>query len=398
MAGDAHAHGRRHPSFHGIVSYDFGALYCICGHEGDVMFLRSDYSYELPSRLIAQNPSSDRSASRLMRIRRKNDEISHHRFSELPDFLQRGDVLVTNDTRVVPARLLGKKETGGSVEVLIIDYLQGMDSLETTGFFTCDCLVKASRMPKVGTRLYFPLSGKDAGQTLEARVEENKGAVAIIRFLSGKDFPEQLQSIGRVPLPPYIKRREDDERSPQDKMDYQTVFARTKGAVAAPTAGLHFTDDITKKLSEKGVEVVSLTLHVGYGTFAPVKSEDIREHNIHTEPFSLPEETARTINLARQENRRIVAVGTTSVRTLEFCADAETGMLTPGRGMCDLYIYPGYEFCCVDAMITNFHVPESTLLMLVSAFYDREKILKAYETAIDEKYRFFSYGDAMFIE
>ncbi len=362
------------------------------------MFQRSDYSYALPSHLIAQKPSQDRAASRLMHITRKDDRISHHRFSELPDLLQKGDVLVTNDTRVVPARLLGKKETGGSAEVLIIDYLQGMDSLETTGFFTCDCLVKASRMPKVGTCLYFSLPGKDAKQSLEARVEDTKGAVATITFLSGKDFPEQLQSIGRVPLPPYIKRGENDERSSRDKMDYQTVFARTKGAVAAPTAGLHFTDEITKKLSEKGVEVVSLTLHVGYGTFAPVKSEDIRQHNIHTESFYLPEQTAAAINLARKENRRIVAVGTTSVRTLEFCADAATGMVTPGRGICDLYIYPGYEFRCVDAMITNFHVPESTLLMLVSAFYHREKILKAYETAIDEEYRFFSYGDAMFIE
>ncbi len=361
------------------------------------MFLRSDYDYPLPARLIAQKPCHVRSDSRLMHIRRQTHEIFHHRFSDLPDFLRPGDVLVTNDTRVVPARLLGAKETGGAVEVLIIDYLQGVKALESTGFFTCPCLVKASRMPKPGSILSFPLSGDSPAEMLQARVKETDGPVATICFLSGQKFPQQLQSIGQVPLPPYIKRDYNSGQHFQDTEDYQTVFARTKGAVAAPTAGLHFTDSIMETLAQKQVQMVSVTLHVGYGTFAPVKCEDIRDHEIHTETFVIPQETARVINRAKQEHQRIVAVGTTCVRTLEFCTDS-SGQVRAGGGMCDLYIYPGYEFRCVDAMITNFHVPESTLLMLVSAFYQREKILAAYQEAIEHEYRFFSYGDAMFIE
>ena len=353
------------------------------------MFLLSDYAYDLPKEKIAQAPCKNRSESRLLHLNRKSETICHHQFKDITALLRDDDLLVINNTRVIPARLSGTKETGGKVEVLIIDYAAGMKHLEETGFFKCDCLVKASKSPKKGARLLL-------ADTVEARVEAVKGSTFEIKFLNGDKFLKFLQKFGKIPLPPYIKR-EDVTFGQNDREDYQTVYASKKGAVAAPTAGLHFTKTLMNDLEKKGIEFAQITLHVGYGTFVPVRVNDIRDHQIHSEYFSLAKETADKINTARRQNRRVVAVGTTSVRTLEFLSN-EKGMVTEQAGMCNLFIYPGYAFKCVDAMITNFHLPESTLLMLVSAFYDRKKILDVYREAIKKEYRFFSYGDAMLIE
>ena len=353
------------------------------------MFLLSDYFYNLPSEKIAQVPCENRSESKLLHIQRHSGAVTHYQFKDIAALLRKDDLLVINNTRVIPARLFGKKASGGRVEVLIIDYAGGMSHLEKTGFFQCDCLLKASRKPKKGAIILF-------GAGVEAEVVEDKENISVIRFLCPEGFLHFLNRFGEIPLPPYIKR-EDKDLSEMDRTSYQTVYADKEGAVAAPTAGLHFTEDLMAKLADQGIEFAPLTLHVGYGTFVPVKTEDIRQHPIHSEYFSVSQETADKINAARQSNRRIVAVGTTSVRVLEFISD-ETGRVKAGTGMCNLFIYPGYRFKCVDAVITNFHLPESTLLMLVSAFYDREKILSAYKEAIKTDYRFFSYGDAMLIE
>jgi len=354
------------------------------------MFDLSDYDYDLPEDLIAQKPCDTRSDSRLLHIHRHTQALSHHRFADLPDLLQPGDLLVVNNTRVIPARLMGKKATGGRVEVLIIDYARGMQQLEETGSFQCECLVRASKMPKTGSILYF--SDRITGQV--STVHEG---VCEIRFSGGKQFVEYMKSAGSLPLPPYIKRGPDADLADADRNDYQTVYAKNDGAVAAPTAGLHFTDPLIRQLAQNRIDMVHITLHVGYGTFVPVRVDDIRAHRIHSEYYSLSAATAQKINAAKDQGRRVVAVGTTSVRTLEFTAD-DHGHVAPGAGMCDLYIYPGYRFTCVDAMITNFHLPKSTLLMLVSAFYDRQRMLDAYAAAVAATYRFFSYGDAMLIE
>ncbi|MCP3942249.1 MAG: tRNA preQ1(34) S-adenosylmethionine ribosyltransferase-isomerase QueA [Desulfobacteraceae bacterium] len=355
------------------------------------MYSLSDYDYDLPADLIAQVPCVGRSGSRLLHLDRKNDGIGHHHFFDLASLLKPGDLLVVNNTRVIPARLLGKKESGGRVEVLIIDYATGVKNLEEQGFFQCDCLIKASKNPKPGAILHL-----DGG--IKAQIMEVKQYISNVRFLGGKEFIQALKSAGQIPLPPYIRRDDgDDDLTMADKENYQTVYAATEGAVAAPTAGLHFTDALIEELKVAGVEFANLTLHVGYGTFVPVRVDDIREHKIHSEYYSVSPGAAQQINQAKREGRRVIAVGTTSVRTLEYLAD-DKGCLEPGFGNCDLFIYPGYGFKCVDAMITNFHLPKSTLLMLVSAFYKREKMIQAYETAVNEDYRFFSYGDAMFIE
>jgi S-adenosylmethionine:tRNA ribosyltransferase-isomerase len=355
------------------------------------MYLLSDYDYQLPDDRIAQKPCDNRSDAKLMRIQKNSNTISHHRFSLLPDLLQQGDLLVVNNTRVIPARLFGKKSTGGRVEVLIIDYAAGTKHLEKTGSFQCQCLVRASKMPKTGT-------GIDFTDQITGRVQAVDGGICEICFSGGRHFIDYMKTAGHLPLPPYIKRSQDTtDLSAMDRENYQTVYAQADGAVAAPTAGLHFTRPLMAQLAQKGIDTAHITLHVGYGTFVPVRVEDIREHQIHSEYFSLSPEAARKINAAKVQKRRVVAVGTTSVRTLEFLCD-ETGMVKPGAGMCDLYIYPGFAYHCVDAVITNFHLPKSTLLMLVSAFYDRKKILHAYETAVAHGYRFFSYGDAMLIE
>ncbi|WP_024335554.1 tRNA preQ1(34) S-adenosylmethionine ribosyltransferase-isomerase QueA [Desulfotignum balticum] len=354
------------------------------------MFDLSDYAYDLPEDLIAQKPCDIRSDSRLLHIHRNTHAVSHRRFADLPGLLQPGDLLVVNDTRVIPARLFGKKNTGGRVEVLIIDYAQGMQHLERTGSFQCNCLVRASKMPKTGSVLYF--TDQMTGQVMSVR-----DGICEILFSGGKQFVAYLKSAGSLPLPPYIRRDPETSPVPEDRENYQTVYARNDGAVAAPTAGLHFTDSLMDQLIQKKIDMVHLTLHVGYGTFVPVRVKDIREHQIHSEYYSLSPAAAQKINEAKDQGRRVVAVGTTSVRTLEFTAD-DQGRVASGTGMCDLYIYPGFRFRCVDAVITNFHLPRSTLLMLVSAFYDRQRMLDAYAAAVAEKYRFFSYGDAMLIE
>jgi len=298
------------------------------------MYKLSDYSYDLPEERIAQVPCEIRDSSRLLRLDRKSGELSHHGFQEIVELFNPGDLVVINDTKVVPARLLGNKSTGGAVEVMIVDYAAGLKSLEVKGYFQCDCLVRASKSPKEGTLLYL-------GDAITARVEKRKQGLFEMRFFCEKDILTSLKTHGNLPLPPYIRRNNGSD--PKDKISYQTVYAAEEGAVAAPTAGLHFTGALMAKLVAKGVEFVTLTLHVGYGTFVPVRVEDIREHRIHSESFNISEASAITINRARAAGRRIIAVGTTSVRTLEFAAD-DAGMVTPGRGVCDLFIYPGYRF------------------------------------------------------
>ena len=354
------------------------------------MYRLSDYDFQLPEDRIAQKPCSRRSDARLMHIQKNSTAISHQRFSRLPDILHKGDLLVVNNTRVIPARLSGKKSTGGRVEVLIIDYAAGLKSLENTRSFQCQCLVRASKMPKKGSVIHFT-------DRITGQVQAVTGGICEICFSGGNEFVAYVKTAGHLPLPPYIKRGPNTDLSAMDRESYQTVYAKTDGAVAAPTAGLHFTRELMAQLAEKGIDTAHITLHVGYGTFVPVRVEDIREHKIHAEYFSVSAAAAQKITAAKDQKRRVVAVGTTSVRTLEFLSD-DNGRVSPGTGMCDLYIYPGYRYRCVDAMITNFHLPKSTLLMLVAAFYDRKKMLHAYETAVAQGYRFFSYGDAMLIE
>jgi S-adenosylmethionine:tRNA ribosyltransferase-isomerase len=352
------------------------------------VFSIEDYNYELPEDLIAQNPSEKRDDSRLLCLGRHSGDISHHRFFEIEKFIDSKDVLVVNNTEVIPARIFGEKETGGKIEVLLLGFAQGSASRTNRKTFECDCLIRASKRPGIGSRLYF-----DRGLT--ATVKDFKDGFFRVVFLAQKDFSDTLYRIGHVPLPPYIKRDSSQGRY-NDIASYQTVYASEKGAVAAPTAGLHFSEALLAKLRAKGVKIVEITLHVGYGTFLPVRSEDIRNHRIHSEWYGISAEGADTVNRVKSSGGRVIAVGTTSVRTLEYAAD-ETGKLHPGNGQCDLYIYPGYRYRMVDAMITNYHLPKSTLLMLVSAFAGRKRIFTAYREAIRERYRFYSYGDAMFI-
>lgn len=356
------------------------------------MYHLSDYSYELPKELIAREPASQRENARLLHLVRKNDTLSHRRFHEICEILLPGDLLVVNNTRVIPGRLAGKKETGGKCEVLILDYGESLPPSNGNGReFTC--LVRASKKTTKGMRLFF-----DEG--LRAEVVDADTQFHRIRFHGDADFRDILDRIGKVPLPPYIqewKSQEDPVREKEHKKWYQTVYAKNEGAIAAPTAGLHFTPGLLESLRLNQVEIAEITLHVGYGTFIPVRAGDIREHRMHSEFFRVSSTAADAVNRAKQEGRRVVAVGTTCVRTLEYLAD-ENGRIRPEEGKCDLFIYPGFSFQAVDAMITNFHLPESTLIMLVSAFAGRKPILRAYREAVQEKYRFYSYGDAMFIE
>ncbi len=351
------------------------------------MYKLTDYDYHLPDDLISHSPEEKRDASRLMHVNRNTGVVSHKKFSDLPDFLNPSDVLVVNNTKVIPARLNGFKETGGKVEVLIIDYTGGIEALSKTGYFECECLIRASKRPKDGSLITFE-------NGLSATVIGFTDGIYLVRFSSDDDFDASLDKTGKMPLPPYISRK--DTPPCDDKVSYQTVYAAEKGAVAAPTAGLHFTDELLDKIRAKGVQIITITLHVGYGTFVPVRVEDIRDHDIHTEKFFIPADSAAILNAAKKEGRRIIAVGTTTVRTLEY-AMQQHGEVRPGQGDCDLFIYPGYEYKVVDAMVTNFHIPKSTLLMLVSAFAGKETVFKAYKTAVDEKYRFYSYGDSMLI-
>jgi len=349
------------------------------------MFSLNDYDYHLPEQRIAQSPVKGRDQSKLLFMDRTTGEIAHHKFLDIYDLLSPSDVLVINDTEVIPARLLGQKETGGKAEVLILDYPGDKKSRIDNGEYVCRCLIKSSKRPKDGTTLIFD-------QQLKANVVNFKAGVYVVKFSYKGNFEQIIDRIGHVPLPPYIKRNDDKN----DRTFYQTVYASQKGAVAAPTAGLHFSQSLMKKLKEKGVEIVALTLHVGYGTFLPVRVSDIRDHRIHSEWYSISKETADMINESKRKGHRIVAVGTTAVRTLEYTGK-EDGIVAQGEGRCNLFIYPGYKFKTVDAMLTNFHLPKSTLLMLVSAFATRDNLLNAYKAAIEKQYRFFSYGDAMLI-
>ena len=353
------------------------------------MYSINDYDYQLPEKLIAQTPIELRDRSKLLHLNRQTGALSHHCFNEIGAFFQPGDVLVINNTAVIPARLEGRKETGGRVEILLADYSSGIRSIKNNGDFIFQCMIKASKRPVPGTRLYFQ-------EDLTAEVLGSSNGTHRLRFSTGDDFEKVLDRIGKVPLPPYIKRNSKDENSWDDRSSYQTVYAKSKGAIAAPTAGLHFTENLLAELRTAGVKTAPLTLHVGIGTFLPVRSDDIRKHTMHSEQFTIPRQAADIINEARADGKRVIAVGTTSVRTLEYASDSN-GTIAAGSGNCDLYIYPGYQFKAVDAMITNFHLPQSTLLMLVSAFAGRRKVLNAYQEAINRKYRFYSYGDAMLI-
>jgi S-adenosylmethionine:tRNA ribosyltransferase-isomerase len=352
------------------------------------MFALQDYNYDLPDELVAQKPVDERDRSKLLFLHQETGKLSHHQFYEICDLLFSSDILVVNNTEVLPARLIGKKETGGRAEVLILDYPGECKSQKDGGEFVCQCLIKTSRRPKPGTSFFF-------NQLLKAEVINGRDGIYNLKFSYKGDFESLLYRIGNVPLPPYIKRDMGDIAW-DDRTSYQTVYASQKGAVASPTAGLHFSEELLEKLTEKGVRIVEITLHVSYGTFLPVRVSDIRDHKIHSEWYFIPKETADIINRAKGNGSRILAVGTTCVRTLEYGSD-NNGIVVHGSGSCDLFIYPGYRFKVVDAMITNFHLPKSTLLMLVSAFAGREKVLNAYQAAIDKRYRFFSYGDAMLI-
>jgi len=352
------------------------------------MYRLEDYDYHLPEELVAQTPAPNRDTSRLLHLKRSGDRIDHRQFQDIVDLLHPSDLMVVNNTRVVPGRLYGRKQTGGKIEALILNYGQN-DPNDAENQRTYRCLIKASKQAKAGTRLLF-----DAD--LVGEVQGISDGVYTVRFTASQSFEAVLDRIGRMPLPPYIKRNEN-EADDEDRLRYQTVYAREQGAIAAPTAGLHFTDATLSRIRDRGIGIAPVTLHVGYGTFVPVRVDDIRDHRMHEEWFSISTETAELVNRAKDEGRRVVAVGTTSVRTLEYAA-RKRGRLSPGSGRCDLFIYPGFPFKVVDAMITNFHLPKSTLLMLVSAFAGRETMLHAYTEAVREKYRFFSYGDAMLIE
>ena len=349
------------------------------------MYSLNDYDYHLPEERIAQKPAARRDRSKLLVMDRKTGKITHFRFCDIYDLLEPSDVLVVNDTKVVPARLLGQKKTGGKAEILILDFPGTTKNQTDVGECVCRCLIKTRKQPEDGAVLFFD-------HCLEATIINFEDGIYTVRFSYQGKFEHILKRIGHVPLPPYI-RRDDDKK---DRTSYQTVYAAAKGAVAAPTAGLHFSVGLLEKLKNKGVKIIAITLHVGYGTFSPVRVPDIRGHRMHSEWYSISKDIAHKINASKKAGHRIVAVGTTVVRTLEHAVD-ENKMIVAGNGNCNLFIYPGYRFHIVDAMLTNFHLPKSTLLMLVSAFSTRENVLKAYQKAIEQQYRFYSYGDAMLI-
>ncbi len=336
-----------------------------------------DFNYDLPEELIAQDPLEDRSSSRLMVLHKDTGRIEHKIFRDIIDYLNPGDCLVINDTKVIPARLMGiKEDTGAAIEVLL---------LKRNADDVWECLVKPGKKARTGARIVFG-EGLLVGEIVDVIEDGNR----MIKFHYEGIFEEILDKLGQMPLPPYITHKL------QDKNRYQTVYAKNEGSAAAPTAGLHFTKELLEKIKEKGVNVVSITLHVGLGTFRPVKVDKIEEHHMHTETFNISKEAADTINRARAAGGRVIAVGTTSCRTLESAA-ADDGTIPARSGDTDIFIYPGYKFKAIDCLITNFHLPESTLIMLVSALAGRDNIMNAYETAVKERYRFFSFGDAMFI-
>ncbi|WP_433743389.1 tRNA preQ1(34) S-adenosylmethionine ribosyltransferase-isomerase QueA [Falsibacillus pallidus] len=336
------------------------------------------FDFHLPEELIAQTPLEERTASRLMVLNKEDGSLSHSHFRDITNYLKPGDCLVLNDTRVLPARLFGEKEdTGAAIEILLLKQEEG-DTWET--------LVKPAKRVKVGTIITFG----DGRLTAECIGIKDHGG-RILEFKYDGIFYEILESLGDMPLPPYIKERLDDSER------YQTVFAKERGSAAAPTAGLHFTQELLKEIEDMGVHIAFITLHVGLGTFRPVSVEDLQEHEMHAEFYQISEGTARLLNEVREAGGRIISVGTTSTRTLETVATANDGRFSASSGWTNIFIYPGYEFKAIDGMITNFHLPKSTLIMLVSALAGREHVLHAYETAVKERYRFFSFGDAMFI-
>lgn len=338
---------------------------------------KSDFYFDLPEELIAQDPLEDRSSSRLLMLDKTTGQTEHHVFKDIVDYLRPGDCLVLNNTKVLPARLMGTKEdTGATIEVLLLKRREN-DIWET--------LVKPGKKAKPGTKMVFG-DGLLEAEVLEVVEEGNR----LIQFRYEGIFEEVLDKLGEMPLPPYITHKL------QDKNRYQTVYARYEGSAAAPTAGLHFTKELLQQIADKGVEIVYVTLHVGLGTFRPVKVDNILEHHMHSEYYQVTEEAAETINRAKKEGRRVICVGTTSCRTVESAA-VEKGRIEAGCDNTEIFIYPGYEFKILDCLITNFHLPESTLVMLISALAGKEHVMEAYEEAIRKKYRFFSFGDAMFI-
>lgn len=337
----------------------------------------SDFAYDLPEELIAQDPLTDRASSRLMVLDKKTGERTHTDFHEIVHYLQKGDCLVINDTKVIPARLIGQKEgTGGRVEVLLLKRREN-NIWET--------LVKPGKKARPGAKISFG-GGLLGAEVLEVVEEGNR----LVQFSYEGIFEEILDQLGQMPLPPYITHEL------KDKNRYQTVYAKYEGSAAAPTAGLHFTEELLADIEKKGVSIARVTLHVGLGTFRPVKVEDVAEHHMHTEYYRVTKEAAEIINETKKMGGRVICVGTTSCRTIESAAD-EDGLVHAGEGDTDIFIYPGYRFKVLDCLITNFHLPESTLLMLVSALAGKEQVMAAYQEAVEKRYRFFSFGDAMFI-
>lgn len=333
--------------------------------------------YDLPEELIAQTPMEKRDASRLLVLDRKNGEIEHRHFYDLTEYLRPGDCLVLNNSRVIPARLFGTRPTGGAVEVVL---------LKAVGDNRWECLTRPGKKMRPGTEVTFGENGELKAVVEKVMADGNR----ILRFSYEGIFLEILEHLGHMPLPPYIKEQLNDPER------YQTVYSKEPGSAAAPTAGLHFTNELLDKIRAMGVEVAFVTLHVGLGTFRPVKVENVEEHEMHSEYCTIPAETAAVIRRAKERGGRVVAVGTTSCRTLESFAKPD-GTVDPAGGWTNIFIYPGYKFKCIDALVTNFHLPGSTLVMLVSALAGKENILHAYETAVEQRYRFFSFGDAMFI-
>ena len=337
----------------------------------------SDFDFYLPENLIAQSPLERRDESRLLSLNRKTGEMRHHHFYDMKSYLKKGDCLVLNNTRVIPARLFAqKKDTGAVIEIVL---------LNDKGGDVWECLVKPGKKSQPGTKLVFG-DGSMTGEILAI----TEGGCRLIHFEYEGIFLQILENFGTMPLPPYIKETLSDQER------YQTVYSKVSGSAAAPTAGLHFTNELLSEITDMGISIVYLTLHVGLGTFRPVKVKNILEHKMHSEFFSLDEAAAKTINFSKQQGGRVIAVGTTVCRTLETLTDVN-GNIFPKSGYTDIFIYPGYNFKMIDALITNFHLPQSTLLMLVSAFSSRDLILSAYKEAVAQEYRFFSFGDAMFI-
>ena len=351
--------------------------------------LVSEFDFELPPELIAQEAPATRGTSRLLRMRRGTGEVAHHTMPDLPSLLEPGDLLVMNNTRVFPARLLGHRDpSGGGVECLLVTRLAPPTA---DGVELWEALVSPGQKLKPGARVIFEGAATLHGEILERRAYGRR----VVRLWTpdGSPVEQAVDAVGHMPLPPYIKRNDRGD----DRERYQTIFAQSRGSIAAPTAGLHFTPEILAQVRARGVECAELTLHVGYGTFQPIRVDAVEEHQMEPEPFEISEQTATAVNAALDAGRRVVAVGTTTTRTLESVARSHGGRLVPGRGTSNLFIFPGFEFRVLSGLLTNFHLPQSSLLMLVSAFAGREHVLDAYRTAVAERYRFYSYGDAMLI-